>query len=217
MAVEALAYEACPPLSLFEQGRDWLPVGKNLRQAYSRVMRQVVNANDDASPEVDSATLNTGFEAARAASEAFLGQWPAEKRPHVLLGAAAYLYAQGPQQGEPVRDALIWQLGRQRAGEGSGREPGIAHLMLAALFQLVDRQAATAANARHTDAGNRLIGLRSTHNAATPLPIKPSISSGNGRPGECAVNDTCLLSGPLRKSSQAFLLFMPAMASDGRK
>lgn len=136
MAVEALAYEACPPLSLFEQGRDWLPVGKNLRQAYSCVMRQVVNANDDASPEVDSATLNTGFEAARAASEAFLDQWPTEKHPHVLLGAAAYLYAQGPQQGEPVRDALIWQLGRQRAGEGSGREPGIAHLMLAALRQI---------------------------------------------------------------------------------
>ena len=134
--VEALAYEACPPLALFEQGRDWLPVGKNLRQAHSRIMRQVINANDDVAPDTDSTALNTGFEAARAASEAFLGQWPAEKRPHVLLGAAAYLYAQGPQKGEPVRDALIWQLGRQRAGEGSGREPGIAHLMLIALRQI---------------------------------------------------------------------------------
>lgn len=55
-----------------------------------------------------------------------------------LLGAAAYLYAQGPQAcpkrgrgGEPVRDALVWQLGAQRS-EG-GRESGIAHQMLAAL------------------------------------------------------------------------------------
>ena len=121
--VEALAAEACPPLTLFEHGRDWLHVGKELRRAYSQVMRQALAAGGD----VDDAD----FDAARAASDRFLQQWPEAKRPFVLLGAAAYLYAQGPQNGEPVRDALVWQLGAQRA-EG-GREPGTAHQMLDAL------------------------------------------------------------------------------------
>lgn len=121
--VEALAVEACPPLDLFEYGRDWLHVGKELRRAYSQVMRQSIGASGD----VD----DSDFDAARAASDQFLQQWPEAKRPFVLLGAAAYLYAQGPQNGEPVRDALVWQLGAQRA-EG-GREPGIAHQMLDAL------------------------------------------------------------------------------------
>jgi hypothetical protein len=44
--VEALAGEACPPLALFEQGRDWLPVGKELRQAYGRAMRQVAREGE---------------------------------------------------------------------------------------------------------------------------------------------------------------------------
>jgi len=132
--VEALAYEACPPLALFEHGCDWLHVGKDLRRAYSHVMRQAMNAN----AEVD----HEDYDTARSASEAFLGQWPADKRHCVLLGAAAYLYAQGPQNGEPVRDALIWQLGRKRDGagndncRGNGREPGIAQAMLAALRQI---------------------------------------------------------------------------------
>jgi hypothetical protein len=38
--VEALATEACPPVALFDHGRDWLHIGKELRQVYSRVMRQ---------------------------------------------------------------------------------------------------------------------------------------------------------------------------------
>ncbi|MBX3059874.1 MAG: hypothetical protein KF770_25760, partial [Anaerolineae bacterium] len=152
--VEALATEACPPLELFEHGRDWLHVGKELRQAYSRVIRQAINGNDGADDLATSASdglspdslspLNTSFDAARAASETFLSQWPADKRHCVLLGAAAYLYAQGPQMypepgrrnGEPVRDALIWQLGRKRDGEGNGREPGIAQAMLEALRQI---------------------------------------------------------------------------------
>ena len=132
--VEALATEACPPLALFEQGRNWLPVGKGLRQAYSRVIRQAILVH----AQVDE----TDFDAAREASEAFLAEWPVEKRPFVLLGAAAYLYAQGPQvypepgrrNGEPVRDALIWQLGAKR--DGKGREAGIAQAMLAALRQI---------------------------------------------------------------------------------
>ncbi|GIK53452.1 MAG: hypothetical protein BroJett014_24250 [Planctomycetota bacterium] len=121
--VEALAAEACPPLPLFEHGRDWLHVGKELRRAYSQVMRQAIGTSGDVE--------DGDFDAARAASDRFLQQWPEAKRPFVLLGAAAYLYAQGPQNGEPVRDALVWQLGAQRA-EG-GREPGIAHQMLDAL------------------------------------------------------------------------------------
>jgi hypothetical protein len=127
--VEALAAEACPPVELFEQGRDWLHVGKDLRQAYSRVMRQAIDAVSTSDEDIA-----ISFDAARAASEAFLHQWPVEKRPFVLLGAAAYLYAQGPQNGEPVRDALIWQLGKQR--DGGGREAGMAHMMLAALRQI---------------------------------------------------------------------------------
>ena len=126
--VEALATEACPPLELFEHGRDWLHVGKDLRRAYSHIMRQAVNVN----AKVDYEDYDT----ARAASEAFLNQWPADKRHCVLLGAAAYLYAQGPQNGEPVRDALIWQLGKKQDGDGNGREPGIAQAMLEALRQV---------------------------------------------------------------------------------
>lgn len=132
--VEALAVEACPPLELFEHGRDWLHVGKDLRQAYSRVIRQAIGAGDEVAFDGVSIALNTSFDAAREASETFLAQWPVEKRPLVLLGAAAYLYAQGPQNGEPVRDALIWQLGAKR--DGSGRESGIAQAMLDALRQI---------------------------------------------------------------------------------
>lgn len=143
--VEALATEACPPLELFEHGRDWLHVGKDLRQAYSRAIRQaigVIGAGDEVAPDDVSIALNTSFDAAREASEAFLAQWPVEKRPLVLVGAAAYLYAQGPQiypesgrrNGEPVRDALIWQLGAKR--DGSGRESGIAQATLDALRQI---------------------------------------------------------------------------------
>ncbi len=124
--VEALATEACPPIEVFEHGRDWLHIGKELRQAYSRVIRQALNSNN----EVD----DTVFDTARITSEAFLNQWPADKRHNVLIGAAAYLYAQGSQNGEPVRDALIWQLGKKR--EVNGREPGIAQAMLAALRQI---------------------------------------------------------------------------------
>lgn len=139
--VEALAYEACPPIEVFEHGRDWLHIGKDLRQAYSRVIRQVINANDEADPDDASASdgtspLSTSFDAARAASETFLSQWPADKRHNVLIGAAAYLYAQGPQNGEPVRDALVWQLGRKRDGDSNGRFPGIAQMMLEALRQI---------------------------------------------------------------------------------
>jgi hypothetical protein len=139
--VEALATEACPPVALFDHGGAWLHLGKELRQAYSRVMRHALPAGElrteGAPSEADSASAHeASFEEARAASEAYLNQWPVEKRPFVLLGAAAYLYAQGPQAGEPVRDALLWQLGDRRAAEGSGREPGIAQLMLAALHQV---------------------------------------------------------------------------------
>jgi hypothetical protein len=136
--VLALAVEACPPLELFEHGRDWLHTGKELRQAYSRAMRQAISEGD----ELDNAEV--AFAAARAASETFLAQWPAEKRQSVLLGAAAYLYIQGPQagsepgrgNGEPIRDALLWQLGDKREGETGGRNPGIAQEMLAALRQI---------------------------------------------------------------------------------
>ncbi len=137
--VEALATEACPPLELFEHGRDWLTIGKELRQTYSRVMRQVKDEE-----AIDDVT----FAAARIASEAFLNRWPVEKRPYVLLGAAAYLYAQGPQNGEPVRDGLLWQLGAPKNGgdidseddnddgvvaNTGGRLPGIANLTIEAL------------------------------------------------------------------------------------
>ncbi len=77
--VEALATEACPPLELFEHGRDWLHVGKELRQTYSRTIRQAINVNEGD---------DTVFDAARAASEAFLNQWPAGKRGNVLIGAS---------------------------------------------------------------------------------------------------------------------------------
>jgi hypothetical protein len=121
--VEALATEAVPPLELFEHGRDWLHVGQELRAVYGRVIRDVAEADD----AVDSAV----FEAAREASEAYLAQWPEVQRSYVLLGAAAYIYAEGSKNGVPVGDSVLWQLGERRAR--SGREPGIAQQMLAAL------------------------------------------------------------------------------------
>jgi hypothetical protein len=123
--VEALATEACPPLAVFEQGRDWLYVGKEFRQIYSKVIRQALDING----EVTSADL----EAARQQSDAFLQQYPTDKQACVLLGAACYLYAQGPQKGEAVRDSVLWQLGAEKAGKESGRDVGIAQQMLQAL------------------------------------------------------------------------------------
>ncbi|MCA9956485.1 MAG: hypothetical protein KC434_17270, partial [Anaerolineales bacterium] len=133
--VEALAAEACPPVTLFEHGGSWLHLGKELRQAYSRVMRHAFQADELCENESGLST-DASFAAARVASEAYLSQWPAEKRPLVLLGAAAYLYAQGPQAGEPVRDALIWQLGARRSVDSSGREPGLAQATIQALRQI---------------------------------------------------------------------------------
>jgi hypothetical protein len=134
--VEALATEACPPVALFDQGGSWLHVGKELRRAYSQVMRQALQSNAETAEADEALALQATFAAARMASETYLNQWPVEKRPLALLGAAAYLYAQGPQAGEPVRDALLWQLGAERDGDGSGREPGLAQLMLQALRQI---------------------------------------------------------------------------------
>ncbi|MCC6606221.1 MAG: hypothetical protein IT327_23645 [Anaerolineae bacterium] len=134
--VEALATEACPPVVLFDQGGSWLHVGKELRRVYSQVMRQALPGEDESAEADEALALQATFAAARLASETYLNQWPVEKRPFVLLGAAAYLYAQGPQNGEPVRDALIWQLGAERDGAESGREPGLAQLMLQALRQI---------------------------------------------------------------------------------
>ena len=134
--VEALATEACPPVTLFDQGGSWLHLGKELRRAYSQVMRQALPDEVDTAEVAEPLVRQATFAAARQASETYLKQWPVEKRPFVLLGAAAYLYAQGPQAGEPVRDALIWQLGTERDGAESGREPGLAQQMLQALRQI---------------------------------------------------------------------------------
>jgi hypothetical protein len=138
--VEAPATEAVPPLPLFEHGRDWLPVGQELRAVYSQVIRDAAGADDASAgvrprpqPEGSAQGLNGEvFEAARAASEAFLARCPAAHRPCVLLGAAAYLYAEGPRNGAPVRDSVLWQLGEKRAR--AGREPGIAQQTLAGLM-----------------------------------------------------------------------------------
>jgi hypothetical protein len=128
--VEALAAEACPPLPVFEHGRDWLQVGKELRQVYANVIRNAASVAEEG--EIESAV----FEQARALSEAYLAQWPAGKRHCVLLGAMAYLYAEGSRNGEAVRDAVIWQLGCKREGEVGGREPGIAQAAIEALRQI---------------------------------------------------------------------------------
>jgi hypothetical protein len=132
--VEALATEACPPVELFEHGRDWLAAGKELRRIYSHVYRRLHRQDDG--QEADEAV----YTAARTASESFLNRWPEAKRHLVLMGAAAYLYAQGPQNGTAIRDGLLWQLGARREGSGrhrvSGRYHGIANLMLDALRQI---------------------------------------------------------------------------------
>jgi hypothetical protein len=67
--VEALATEACPPIEVFDLGREWLPIGKELRQTYSRIMRQAA---------ADSVTRSMMRYSPRpvSASETFLRQWP---------------------------------------------------------------------------------------------------------------------------------------------
>ncbi len=124
---DALAAEACPPLELFQQGRDWLAVGKEFRQVYAQVFR-------DSDDDPRTAESMERLDMARAISEAYLAQWPADKRACVLLGASAHLYSQGCQHGEPVRDGLLWQLGKKQAENGRSR--GIAHLMIDALRQI---------------------------------------------------------------------------------
>jgi hypothetical protein len=93
-----------------------------------------------------------------------LNQWPAGKRHCVLLGAAAYLYAQGPQNGEPVRDALVWQLGKKRDSEGNGREPGICIIGICVKKYLIirityakNRKLTLKGSLEHQNAYNELI------------------------------------------------------------
>lgn len=125
----ALATLACPPIELFEQSRDWLLVGREFRRVYGDVIRQAI----DIDGEIDETIL----ESARAVSETYLTGWPADRRHCVLIGAAAYAYAMGSQDGEPVRDGVLWQLGAKRHDtEGCGREPGIAQQMIQALRQI---------------------------------------------------------------------------------
>jgi hypothetical protein len=121
--VEALATEACPPLEVFEHGRNWLHPGRDLRRVYGDAVRQVIATRD---------ALDTDdFDTARVACGRFLTQWPAEVHPLVLLGCCAYIYAMGPQDGEAPRDSVLWQLGGKR--DGGGRDPGIAQTFLHAL------------------------------------------------------------------------------------
>jgi len=132
--VEALAMDACPPLELFEQGREWLAVGKELRRVYGQALRQAAYNVEQCPHLTDDERQEAIFAAARQASDRYLARW-GEQQPAVLLGAAAYLYIQGPDRDGAVRDGLLWQLGQQRAG-GQGRERGIAHRFMAALRQI---------------------------------------------------------------------------------
>lgn len=121
--VNALATETCPPIELFEQGRDWMQAGKELYKTYSRVIR----GTTDSDHEPD-------YEAAHLVCDTFLSQWSDDHRPCVLIGTIAYLYSQGTQNGEPVKDTILWQLGAKRAARG--RDPGLAQTTLAALRQM---------------------------------------------------------------------------------
>ena len=121
--VEALALEACPPIAMFEQGRPWLELGRQLRGAYARVFREALT--------VEGQIGEVEFARAEEVTHDFLAQWPVEKRDCILLGAAAHLYSQGPVDGEPVRDQLLWQLGQ--VDECGKRQEGIAHLFIQAL------------------------------------------------------------------------------------
>ena len=121
--VEALALEACPPVAMFEQGRAWLGLGRDLRGIYARIFREAM--------DVDGVVSDIDFARAEEATQTFLSQWPEEKWGCVLLGAAVHLYSQGPVDGEPVRDQLLWQLGQM--DEGGKRQGGIAQLFIQAL------------------------------------------------------------------------------------
>lgn len=132
--VEALAAEACPPLELFEHGRDWLQSGLDLRRIYGQTIRQALdNAGE---PDEDVLRLHSAqaFDAAREACEQYLAQWPAERQHCVLLGAAAIIYATGSRHGQSPNDQVLWQLGQQR--DSVGRHPGIAQTFIQALRKI---------------------------------------------------------------------------------
>ncbi len=131
--VEALALEACPPVALFEQGRSWLSVGRDLRGVYARVFREAL--------DIDGVITEADFARAEAATQQVLANWPAEKRSCLLLGTAAYLYSQGPEAdpersrgSEPVRDQLLWQLGQ--LGDDGRRERSVAQDFIQALREI---------------------------------------------------------------------------------
>jgi hypothetical protein len=132
--VEALAAEACPPLELFEHGRDWLQVGRNLRQIYSQTIRQALGAAGEPNENALRSRSAQAFDAAREASEHYLVQWPAERQHCALLGAAASIYAMGSRHGQPPKDQVLWQLGQKR--DGIGRQPGIAQAFIQALREV---------------------------------------------------------------------------------
>jgi hypothetical protein len=131
--VEALALEACPPVALFEQGRSWLSVGRDLRGVYARIFREAL--------DIDGVISEADFARAEAATQQFLANWPVEKRSCLLLGTAAYLYSQGPEADpeqsrgtEPVRDQLLWQLGQ--LGDDGRRERSVAQDFIQALREI---------------------------------------------------------------------------------
>lgn len=165
--VAALATEACPPVALFAQGQAWLHVGKELRQAYSQVLREELAAYG-----LEEEVPETVYAAARAACASVLGQWPEEIRPYLLLGAAAYLYAQGPQQGQAVQDGVLWQLGEPQ--DGGGRQRGIAQEMLAALRQvgLLDQPVWTAAGGIPQGVGVPDRPLRHVQGRLSGVPVR---------------------------------------------
>ena len=132
--VEALATETCPPLDLFEHGRDWLQIGQGLRQIYSQTIRRALGAASGPDDGTLQSRSTQAFDAAREASEGYLAQWPAERQHCVLLGTAATIYASGSHHGQPPNDQVLWQLGRQR--DGMGRDPGIAQAFIQALREI---------------------------------------------------------------------------------
>jgi hypothetical protein len=130
----SIGYGCLPAAGLFEQGREWLTVGKELRRVYSQALRQAAYTRAQDSHLSDDERQEAIFAAGRQASQRYLAQWSG-RQGQVLLGAAAYLYAQGADANGPVRDGLLWQLGQPQA-DGQGRQPGIAHQFMAVLRRI---------------------------------------------------------------------------------
>ena len=125
--IQGLSYQACPPVGLFNEYREWIEAGKRVKSAYSNVMRTA--QKNELGELTDKA-----YAMAAEATQAVLAQYDDEIRLKVLLGTALYCYSVGFNKDKQpyAGDQVLWQLGT-KADETAVRNHGIAQQFIEAL------------------------------------------------------------------------------------